>query len=118
MAELVEQVVPREILLPALDERLPWRERFRDREALEEALMDAGLRHIRTEVRRYRFTYTLRRVRRGARHVGDGSLRPRRCSARRRTPRSSTAAASVFADRFADPLNDFRDVLLAVGAKP
>jgi hypothetical protein len=27
-------------------------------------------------------------------------------------------ARAVFAERFADPLNDFREVVLAVGAKP
>ena len=53
--ELVESVVPREVLQPAMDERLPWRERFRHRGPLEEALMEAGIRQVRTETRRYRF---------------------------------------------------------------
>ena len=45
--ELVEQVVPREVLEPSLSQAVPWRERFRDRAAIEEALLDAGLRHVR-----------------------------------------------------------------------
>jgi ubiquinone/menaquinone biosynthesis C-methylase UbiE len=116
-AEIVEQAVPREILMPALAERLPWRERFRDREALEEAMMDAGLRHIRTEVRHYRFTFTLDEYVEGLGTWATGRFV--------RSMLGETAYASmiargreVFADRFADPLNDFRDVLLAVGAKP
>ena len=57
--ELVQSVVPREVVQAAMDERLPWRERFRQRLPLEEALMEAGIRQVRTEVRRYRFQYSL-----------------------------------------------------------
>jgi ubiquinone/menaquinone biosynthesis C-methylase UbiE len=115
--EVVEEAVPREILQPALAERLPWRERFRDREALQEAMMDAGLRHVRSDVRRYHFQYTLdeyidglgtwaigRFVRSMLGEAGYASLVER--------------ARAIFAERFADPLNDFRDVVLAVGVKP
>ncbi len=115
--EIVERAVPREILQPALNERLPWRERFRDREALEEALMDAGLRHVRTEIRRYHFTYGLDEYVEGLSTWATGRF------VRSMLGESGYASMiargrEVFADRFADPLNDFRDVAFAVGVKP
>ena len=57
--ELAESVVPPSILGPAMSERLPGAQRFRDRAAMAGTLMDAGLRNVRTEVRRYRFRYHL-----------------------------------------------------------
>ena len=114
--ELVEGVVPREVLQPALAQAIPWRERFRDREAMEVALMDAGLRQIRTEERRYRFRYTLdeyvdglaawatgRFVRSMLGDAGFASFQER--------------ARRVFAERFSDPVNDFREVRFAVGVR-
>jgi ubiquinone/menaquinone biosynthesis C-methylase UbiE len=115
--ELVESVVPPSILGPAMAERLPWRGRFGNREAVQEALMDAGLRSVRSEVRRYRFRYGLDEYVEGlttwatGRFVrsmlGDGAFD---AFVRR--------ARAVFAERFADPVNDFRDVVLAVATKP
>lgn len=115
--ELVETVVPREILQPAMDQRLPWRERFRDRQAVEEALMVAGLRQIRTEVRTYRFRYSLDEYVEGLSTWATGRFV--------RYMLGETAFASflerargVFAERFADPVNDSREVLFATGTKP
>ena len=115
--ELVEGVVPRPILQPALGEALPWRERFRDREAVQEALMDAGLRTVRTEVRRYHFRYDLDEYVEGLTTFATG-----------RFVRSMLGpvpfeaflerAKATFRDRFADPVNDFREVVLASGTKP
>jgi ubiquinone/menaquinone biosynthesis C-methylase UbiE len=115
--EIVEQAVPREIIRPALAERLPWRDRFRDREALQEAMMDAGLRHVRSEVHRYHFQYTLDEYVDGlgtwavGRFVRSMLGEPAYASLVER-------ARAVFAERFADPVNDFREVVLAVGTKP
>jgi ubiquinone/menaquinone biosynthesis C-methylase UbiE len=115
--EILEQAVPREILQPALAERLPWRNRFRHREALQEAMMDTGLRHVRSEVRRYHFQYSLDEYVDGlgtwaaGRFVRSMLGEPAYASLVER-------ARAVFAERFADPLNDFREVVLAVGAKP
>ena len=115
--EQVHTVVPREVLQPALDERLPWRERFRDRQGLEEAMMDAGLRQVRSEVRRYRFTFTLDEYVEGLGTWATG-----------RFVRSMLGEASfgaflqrvrgTFGERFADPVNDFREVLFSTGVKP
>ena len=115
--ELVEQVVPREVLQPALSQAIPWRERFRDRAAMEEALMDAGLRHLRTEERRYHFHYPLAEYVDGLGTWATGRF------VRSMLGEASFAsflerAKGVFAERFSDPVNDFRDVLFAVGTRP
>jgi ubiquinone/menaquinone biosynthesis C-methylase UbiE len=115
--ELVESVVPREMLEPAYAEAAPWHERFRSRTAVEEALIDAGFRSVRTEVAKYHWTYPLddyldglqvwatgRFVRNMLGESGWASLRER--------------AHAVFSERFPDPLNDFREVILAVATKP
>lgn len=115
--ELVESVVPREILAPAYAEAAPWHERFKKRVAVEEALIDAGFRGVRTEVTRYHWTYSLedyldglqvwatgRFVKNMLGESGWESLRER--------------ARAVFAERFPDPLNDFRDVIVATATKP
>ncbi len=115
--ELVESVVPREMLAPAYAEAAPWHERFRSRAAVEEALIEAGFRSVRTEVVKYRWIYSLddyleglqvwatgRFVRNMLGPSGWASLQER--------------ARAVFAERFPDPLNDFREVILATATKP
>ena len=115
--ELVQSVVPREVVQAAMDERLPWRERFRQRLPLEEALMEAGIRHVRTEVRRYRFQYSLDEYVEGMGTWATGRF------VRSMLGESGFAAflgraRAVFGERFADPVNDFREVLFATGTKP
>jgi ubiquinone/menaquinone biosynthesis C-methylase UbiE len=114
--ELVEQVVPREVLEPSLSQAVPWRERFRDRAAIEEALLDAGLRHVRSEVRPYRFQYALDEYVEGLQTWATGRFV--------RSMLGEAAFASfverakvVFHERFADPINDFRDVMFVTGVK-
>jgi ubiquinone/menaquinone biosynthesis C-methylase UbiE len=114
--ELVEQVVPREVLEPSLSQAVPWRERFRDRAAIEEALLDAGLRHVRSEVRPYRFRYALDEYVDGLQTWATGRFV--------RSMLGETAFASflerangVFHERFSDPINDFRDVMFVSGVK-
>ncbi|HEX6231227.1 MAG TPA: methyltransferase domain-containing protein [Actinomycetota bacterium] len=115
--ELVETVVPRRILQSSISKGLPWRERFRDRHALQEAMMEAGLRQVRTEMRRYRFVYRLDEYVEGlgtwttGRFVrsmlGDGAF-----------DAFLARAKGVFQERFADPVNDFREVAFSVGIRP
>ena len=115
--ELVDDVVPREVLRTAVDEAAPWHDRFTHRAAVEEALADAGLHHIRTEPAQYRFQYTVEEYLDGLstfaagrfvrEMLGDDGWAAFRARAKR-----------VFAERFADPLNDFRDTILAVATKP
>jgi ubiquinone/menaquinone biosynthesis C-methylase UbiE len=115
--ELIETVVPREMLQPAYAEAAPWHERFRSRNNVEETLIDAGFRSVRTEVVKHHWTYALddyldglqvwatgRFVRNMLGESGWASLRDR--------------ARATFAERFPDPLNDFREVILATATKP
>jgi ubiquinone/menaquinone biosynthesis C-methylase UbiE len=114
--ELVEAEIGEEMLDDIAQRSAPWRERFADRERIEETLLDAGLRHVRTEAAEYRFDYSIaefvdaRSALAAGRFIremlGDeafGAFRER--------------ARATFAERFADPLHDFRDVWLAVAAK-
>jgi ubiquinone/menaquinone biosynthesis C-methylase UbiE len=115
--DLVRSVVPQEMLEPALGHAAPGHDRFRKRAAIEEALIDAGLRHVRSETRRYRFVSALddyveglaaRALGRFVRDMLDDD----------EWTELLARAHVVFADRFADPVNDFREVNLAVGTKP
>jgi ubiquinone/menaquinone biosynthesis C-methylase UbiE len=115
--ELVESVVPREILQSSMSQALPWRERFRDREALQEALMDAGLRRVRTEMLRYRFVYPLEEYVEGLGTWATGRLVRSMLGAPGFAAFLDRAKAT-FEERFADPVNDFRDVVLATGVRP
>src|SRR3990172_5113357 len=108
--ELVETVAPREVLQPAMDERLPWRDRFRDRAMVEETLMTAGVRQVRTEVRAYRFRYTLDEYVEGLGTWATGRF------ARSMLGESGGNAflgrvRVALAGGFADALDDRRDVL-------
>jgi ubiquinone/menaquinone biosynthesis C-methylase UbiE len=116
-AELVESVVPREILAPAYAEAAPWHDKFRHRGALEQVLLDAGLRHVRTEVTKYRWVYSLDDYLDGQQTWVTGRF-VRDMLGDRGWPQFMARARATFAERFADPLNDFRDVILAVGTKP
>ena len=113
--ELVAEVVPTELLDPSVAKAVPNHDRFARREAVEQVLHDAGLRHVRTEPASYEWTYTLDdyldglqvwavgRFVRGM--LGDGWDAFR------------AHARQVFAERFPDPLHDRRDVILAVATK-
>jgi ubiquinone/menaquinone biosynthesis C-methylase UbiE len=115
--ELAETVVPPSILGPAMSERLPGAERFRDRAAMAQAMMDAGLRNVRTEVRRYRFRYGLDEYVDGLTTWATGRF-VRSMLGDRAFASFVGRARQVFAERFADPVNDFREVVFGVGAKP
>lgn len=115
--ELVKTVVPPEVLHAAMDERLPWRERFRQRLPLEEALMEAGIRHVRTEVRRYRFQYSLDEYVEGLSTWATGRF-VRFMLGEAAFAGFLQRARAEFGARFADPVNDFREVLFATGTKP
>jgi ubiquinone/menaquinone biosynthesis C-methylase UbiE len=114
---LVEGVVPRPVLQSSLAEALPWRERFRDPDALQEALTDAGLRSVRAERRTYQFQYALDEYVDGMSTWATGRL------VRSMLPPAAFAsflerAKRTFSERFADPVNDFREVLFVTGVKP
>lgn len=114
--QLVATVVPDDMLEQTLARAIPNHDRFTRRAAVEEALIDAGLRHVRTEPARYEWRYgrdefldglTVWATGRFVREMlGEDGWKP-----------FLDRARAVFADRFPDPLHDTRDVLLAVGTK-
>ena len=115
--EIVGEVVPPEVLEPALAQAAPWHDRFRQRAAIEEALLDAGVRHVRTDERRYRFVYALEDYVDGLGTWASGRF-VRGMLGEAEWDELLRRAKASFADRFADPVNDFRQVILAVGTKP
>ena len=114
--DLIESVVPREMLEPAYAQAAPWHEKFRNRNALEQALIDAGLRHVRTETRRYRWTYPRAEYLEGLEVWATGRF-VREMLGESGWKDLMARAESEFTQRFPDPLNDFRDVILAIGKK-
>ncbi|HXF73718.1 MAG TPA: methyltransferase domain-containing protein [Actinomycetota bacterium] len=115
--ELVEAAVGSELARSAVHQAVPWEERFADRPTLEEALERSGLRRVRSELRRYRFRYTI-----------EEFVEERAASATGRFVREMLGEAAfagfleraraAYRERFADPLTDLREVVLAVGTKP
>jgi ubiquinone/menaquinone biosynthesis C-methylase UbiE len=114
--ELVSDAVPKELLEPSVARAIPNHDRFTDRANVEDALHDAGLRHVRTEPARYEWRYPLDDYLDGLEVWAVGRFAKEMLG-----PEGWTAfrarARSVFADRFPDPLHDRRDVLLATSVK-
>lgn len=115
--ELIETVIPRDMLAPAYAAAAPGHDRFKQPQAIEEALRRAGFRPVRTERKRYQWSYPRDDLVEGLGTWAVGRF------ARNMLGESSWAsflerARTTFADRFPDPLNDFRDVVLAVGSLP
>ncbi len=115
--ELAWSVVPRPVLEAALDDAIPWRDRFRRPEAIAEALSDAGLRRIRIDRRTYRFRYALDEYVEGLGTWATGRF-VRSMLGEAGWTSFLARAREIFGERFADPLLDVRDVLIAVGVKP
>ena len=115
--ELIETVIPRDMLAPAYAGAAPGHDRFKSPQAIEDALRKAGFRHIRTERKRYQWMYARDDLVEGLGTWAVGRF------ARNMLGESGWAsflerARAIFADRFPDPLNDFHDVVIAVGALP
>ncbi len=114
--ELLLEVVEEELLDDVMGQAVPGRDRFADREKLEETLLDAGLRHVRTDKREYRFDYALDDFVEGMGTISSGRF-AREMLGPEGWPSFMERARSVYRERFADPLNDFESVWLAVGTK-
>jgi ubiquinone/menaquinone biosynthesis C-methylase UbiE len=115
--EVAEEFAEHEILQDAHNHAVPGEERFGDRAVLKDTLHDAGLRDIWTELRQYRFQASREDWLAGREITPMGRflrqmLGPELWETFRQRSRQ------VFAERFPSPLNDFRDVVLAVGHKP
>jgi Methylase involved in ubiquinone/menaquinone biosynthesis len=115
--ELIESVVPHEMLEPVWAAAAPWHAKFTERGAVEQALIDAKLRRVRTEKRRFQFRYTQEEYLAGQEIWATGRF-VKEMLGDAGWPAFQERVRKTFADRFADPLNDFRDVILAIGTKP
>jgi ubiquinone/menaquinone biosynthesis C-methylase UbiE len=113
---LLEERMGPDMLRDVQKQASPWRMRFEDRGLLEETLVDAGLRSIRTERREYRFTFRLAEWIEGRAALPTGRF-VRQMLGEQLFASFLDRVRSVFADRFSDPLNDFRDVWFATGVK-
>ncbi|MEA2557959.1 MAG: hypothetical protein QOG88_1497 [Actinomycetota bacterium] len=114
--EMVETIVPRAMLEPTYGRAVPGHGRFAKRTELEELFLDAGLRHVRSEPQRYRWTYSVDDYVDGLSVFATGRF-VRQMLGDAEWDAFIERAKAVFRERFADPLNDFRDVLLCVGTK-
>ncbi len=114
--ELVGDVVPKEMLEPVWAAAAPGHARFAERQAVEQTLIDAKLRHVHTEKRRFQFQYTQEDYLAGQEIWATGRF-VKEMLGDAGWPAFQERIRTTFAERFADPLNDFRDVILAVGRK-
>ena len=114
--ELAESVAGQEMLDDVSAQCAPGRSRFSDRRLLEETLRDTGLHPVRTESRQYRVQQS-RADWLAAEAVASTGRFLRDMLGEDGWKQFMERARSVFAERFPDQLNDFRDVNLAVGTK-
>jgi ubiquinone/menaquinone biosynthesis C-methylase UbiE len=115
--DIAHQFAGREMLQDAYRRAMPWSERFADRSRLKDALYEAGLRDIETEIRGYRFQITAEDYLESKEIAATGRFLHQMLGDRLwETFRHRTRAA--FEDRFPPRFNDFRDVVVAVGTKP
>ena len=114
---VAEEFAEPEILSDAKNRALPWEELFSDKNKLKEVLHDAGLRDIWVEKRDYRLAISADDYLTGRETTALGRFLRQMLGEelwelfRRRT-------RDVFVERFPSRINDFREVLLAVGHKP
>jgi ubiquinone/menaquinone biosynthesis C-methylase UbiE len=114
--ELVSTVVPDDLLESTIDKAIPNHDRFTSRAAVEDTLLDAGLRHVRTEPARYEWRYGRDEFVDGLTVWATGRF-VREMLGEDDWNAFLERARATFADRFPDPLHDRRDVLLAIGTK-
>jgi ubiquinone/menaquinone biosynthesis C-methylase UbiE len=115
--EQVEMEIGADLMADAMQKSAPGRERFEERERLEQDLYDVGLRHLRIETREYRRHIPLSDLVRQLELGGLGRfVRSMLGDAEWNEFRARTER--VFADRFADPLVDLNDAYVVLGRKP
>ena len=114
--ELIGDVVPKEMLEPVWADAAPGHARFADRQVVEQTLIDAKFRHVRTEKRKFQFQYTQEDYLTGLEIWATGRF-VKEMLGDAGWPAFQERVRATFAERFSDPLNDFRDVILAIGTK-
>jgi ubiquinone/menaquinone biosynthesis C-methylase UbiE len=115
--EVAEEFAEHEILEDAQERAISWEEKFSDRNVLKDVLHEAGLRDIWTERRDYRFESS-REDWLAGREVTPLGRFLRQMLGEESWEAFRGRARAVFAERFPERLNDFRDVVFAVGHKP
>jgi ubiquinone/menaquinone biosynthesis C-methylase UbiE len=114
---VAEEFAEIDILSDAIKRAVPWEELFSAKDRLKVVLHDAGLRDIWVEKRDYRFEMAVEDYLTGRETAATGRFLRQMLgeelfgSFRRRT-------REVFSERFPSRINDFREVILAVGHKP
>jgi ubiquinone/menaquinone biosynthesis C-methylase UbiE len=114
--ELVAAVVPNDLLEPTMAKAIPNHERFRRREGVEQALHDAGLRHVRTELVRYEWRYDRDAYVDGLGVWATGRF-VREMLGEEGWAHFLERAKARFAQRFPDLLHDSREVIVAAGIR-
>jgi ubiquinone/menaquinone biosynthesis C-methylase UbiE len=113
---MAESYATRELLADAVGRAAPWRDRFADPARLEETLRDAGLRQVRVERREYRTSMSIEDYLAGREITAEGRFL-RGMLTESLWERFRAQAAETFRSRFAEPIGDTYDVLVAVGTK-
>jgi ubiquinone/menaquinone biosynthesis C-methylase UbiE len=114
---VAESFTTKELLDDAMRRAAPWAERFSRPGPLEDALREAGLRSVRVERRQHRATVSIEDYLAG-REVSVLGRFLREILGDALWDRFRERVETTFRERFADPIGDTNDVLLAVGTKP
>jgi ubiquinone/menaquinone biosynthesis C-methylase UbiE len=113
---LAEAYATRELLADAVRRAAPWRDRFSEPARLEETLRDAGLRNVRVQRRVYRASMSVEDYLASREITAEGRFL-RGMLSESLWERFREQSAETFRSRFAEPLGDTYEVLLAVGTK-
>ena len=114
---VAESFTTKELLDDAMRRAAPWAERFSRPGPLEEALREAGLRSVRVERRQHRATVSIENYLAG-REISVQGRFLREILGDALWDRFRERVEATFRERFADPIGDTNDVLLAIGTKP
>jgi ubiquinone/menaquinone biosynthesis C-methylase UbiE len=114
--DLVSSVVPDDLLESTLTRAIPNHDRFTRRATVEETLIDAGFRHVRTEPARYEWWYDRADYVDGLTVWAVGRF-VHEMLGEEDWQRFLQRVRATFAERFPDPLHDARDVMLAIAVK-
>jgi ubiquinone/menaquinone biosynthesis C-methylase UbiE len=114
--ELLDEAVGQEMVADAYQQVMPGRALFADKAKFEATLRDAGLHPVTVERHEYKLEMTREDYLRG-KAASVGGRFARDMLGANDWQRFMERAHAVFAERFPERINDFRDVNLAVGTK-
>jgi ubiquinone/menaquinone biosynthesis C-methylase UbiE len=114
---VAEEFAEPNILSDAIKRVVPWEELFSAKDRLKVVLHDAGLRDIWVENRDYRFEMPVEDYLTGREAAATGRFL-RQMLGEQLWGSFRARTREVFSERFPARINDFREVILAVGHKP